>query len=522
MDKEKLKTKFAEDKEKFKRKKHWIKPIFVVTILIILQVFLFVWVYNKFTARINIVNSFWTIIRFILIIYILNLDKPMDYRMAWIIPIAALPFFGIALYLLLEIIPGPKQLSKRLKRIKSVNMQHLEQDPEIHEEIISHKNIDYGLDRYLNNIAGYPIYKNSKLDYFTQGEDYYKSLMEDIKQAKDFIFIEFFIIKPGKMLDSILDLLEEKVLEGVDVRFMYDGTNDYHIPSDYKAYLESRGLEVVVFAPVLPILSTYHNNRDHRKIISIDNKIAYTGGLNLADEYINEIDRFGHWKDNGVRVEGDAVRSFTVMFLNLWELSNGREYNIEKYLLENDSVESKAFVQPYDDSPNDSETVGENVYVDILNQAKDYCYIMTPYLIPSDRVINAIKFAGKRGVDVRLMMPGRPDKKIPFCMSRSYYQTLIESGVKIYEYNPGFLHSKSFVSDDKTSVVGTVNLDFRSLHLHYENGVLVYDEDFALTLKKDFIDTQRLCQEITISSYKDLSIFYRLAGKMLRILAPLM
>lgn len=446
----------------------------------------------------------------------------MDYRMAWIIPIAALPFFGIALYIFLEIIPGPRQLSRRLQRIKSVNMQHLDQDLQIHEEIISHKNIDYGLDRYLNNIAGYPIYKNSKLDYFTQGEDYYKSLMEDIKQAKDFIFIEFFIIKPGKMLDSILDLLEEKVLEGVDVRFMYDGTNDYHIPSDYKAYLESRGLEVVVFAPVLPILSTYHNNRDHRKIISIDNKIAYTGGLNLADEYINEIDRFGHWKDNGVRVEGDAVRSFTVMFLNLWELSNGREYNIEKYLLENDSVESKAFVQPYDDSPNDSETVGENVYVDILNQAKDYCYIMTPYLIPSDRVINAIKFAGKRGVDVRLMMPGRPDKKIPFCMSRSYYQTLIESGVKIYEYNPGFLHSKSFVSDDKTSVVGTVNLDFRSLHLHYENGVLVYDEDFALTLKKDFIDTQRLCQEITISSYKDLSIFYRLAGKMLRILAPLM
>lgn len=522
MDKEKLKTKFAEDKEKFKRKKHWIKPIFVVTILIILQVFLFVWVYNKFTARINIVNSFWTIIRFILIIYILNLDKPMDYRMAWIIPIAALPFFGIALYLLLEIIPGPKQLSRRLKRIKSVNMQHLEQDPEIHEEIISHKNIDYGLDRYLNNIAGYPIYKNSKLDYFTQGEDYYKSLMEDIKQAKDFIFIEFFIIKPGKMLDSILDLLEEKVLEGVDVRFMYDGTNDYHLPSDYKAYLEARGFEVVVFAPVLPILSTYHNNRDHRKIISIDNKIAYTGGLNLADEYINEIDRFGHWKDNGIRVEGDAVRSFTVMFLNLWELSNGREYNIERYLKDDHDIISKAFVQPYDDAPNDAETVGENVYVDVLNQAKDYCYIMTPYLIPSDRIISAIKFAGKRGVDVRLMMPGKPDKKIPFCMSRSYYQGLIEAGVKIYEYNPGFLHSKSFVSDDKTSVAGTVNLDFRSLHLHYENGVLVYDKDFALTLKKDFIDTQKLCQEITITSFKELSIFYRLSGKMLRIFAPLM
>lgn len=522
MDKDKIKTKLSEDKENFKMKKHWIKPIFVVTILIILQVFLFVWLYNKFTARINIVNSFWTIFRFILIIYILNLDKPVDYRMAWIIPIAALPFFGIALYLFLEIIPGPRQLSRRLKRIKSVNMQHLEQDLEVHEEIITHTNIDYGLDRYLNNIAGYPIYKNSKLKYFSQGEEYYKALLKDLKEAKDFIFIEFFIIRPGKMLDSILDLLEEKVLEGVDVRFMYDGTNDYHLPSDYKAYLEVRGFEVVVFAPVLPILSTYHNNRDHRKIISIDNKIAYTGGLNLADEYINEIDRFGHWKDNGVRVEGDAVRSFTVMFLNLWELSNGREYNIERYLKDDHGIASKAFVQPYDDAPNDAETVGENVYVDVLNQAKDYCYIMTPYLIPSDRIINAIKFAGKRGVDVRLMMPGKPDKKIPFCMSRSYYQGLIEAGVKIYEYNPGFLHSKSFVSDDKTSVVGTVNLDFRSLHLHYENGVLIYDRDFALTLKKDFIDTQKLCQEITITSFKELSIFYRLSGKMLRIFAPLM
>lgn len=522
LNKDNLFEKIQKEKDDFKRNKHLIKPVLVITLLIIIQIGLFIYLYNRFVANVNTLNNLITILRVVLIVYILNLDRPIDYKVAWIIPIAALPLFGIALYILLEISPGPKRLKRRIKSIKEINSRQMVQDYRISQELMSYANLEYGLDRYLYHIAGYPMYKNTKIEYFTQGEDYFYSLMEDIKNAKEFILIEFFIIREGKLLDSLLDLLELKMYDGVEVRFMYDGMNDYHIPSDYKNYLKARGFDVTIFAPVYPVLSTYHNNRDHRKIVSIDNKIAYTGGLNLADEYINEIERFGHWKDNGIRLEGEAVKNFTYMFFNLWDLANGSGYKLDNYLLNQHSVEDNSFVQPFGDSPNDNETVGENVYVDVLNQAKDYVYIMTPYLILSDKIRNALNFASKRGVDVRVMMPGIADKKIPYCMSRSYYENLLECGTRVFEYRPGFLHSKSFVSDDMTSVVGTINLDFRSLHLHYENGVLIYDEDFSATVKDDFLITQDKCQEITMQVYKDMNFFYRMAGKLLRIFAPLM
>lgn len=516
-----FKEKLDKGKKEFKQKHYLIKPIFLVTLFILIQIVLVVYIYNRFTQSIDIFNWFWILLRIVLIIYIINLDQAIEYRLAWILPIATLPLFGALLYLFLEIMPGPKQLKRKLKNIKSKNMYKLVQNPDVHKEIVEDKKFDYGLEKYLYEIVGYPIYKNNKLQYFSLGEQYFESLLEDIKKAEHFIFIEFFIIHEGYMLNAILEELEKKVAQGVEVRFMYDGTNDYHLPSDYKSYLESKGIMVSVFAPVLPILSTYHNNRDHRKIVSIDNKIAYTGGINLADEYINKEERFGHWKDSGIRIEGEAVRSFTVMFLNLWELSNGKKYDIDSYLKYKSEINEKGYIQPFDDSPNDNETVGENAYVDILNQAKKYVYIMTPYLILSESVKSALIFASKRGIDVRIMMPGIPDKKIPYNMGRSYYEQLIKYGIKIYEYTPGFLHSKTFVSDDYISVVGTINLDFRSLHLHYENATLIFNHEFAQNVKDDFLSTINKCREMDLETYKELNIFYRLIGKVLRIFAPL-
>ncbi|WAW15534.1 cardiolipin synthase [Peptostreptococcus equinus] len=522
MDKHKIKDKFNEEKRELKEKKHLVKPIFLVTILILLQIFLFIFIYTIFIQKVHWINWIWIVIRFILIIHIINLDKPIDYRVAWIIPIASLPVFGIMLYLFLEILPGPRMLSRRLEKIKIKNTKLLTANKNIPSEMEHDPRVDYGLDRYLDNIIDYPMHKNTDLQYYTQGEEYFEKLIVDLRNAKDFILMEFFIIKPGIMLDTIVDILSDKVKEGVDVKFMYDGMNAYHLPSSYKNYLESLGIDTLVFGAVKPILSTYHNNRNHRKIVVIDNEIAYTGGVNLSDEYINAVEKFGHWKDNGIRLEGQAVKNFTVMFFNLWDLSSGNEYNLNRYLSHELLTQSQAYVQPFDDAPNDQETVGENVYVDVLNQAKDYVYIMTPYLILSDKVINAIKFAAKRCVDVRIMMPGIPDKKIAYNMGRSYYEHLIKNGVKIYEYSPGFLHAKSFVSDDMTSVAGTINLDFRSLHLHYENAVLVYDEDFALKLKEDFLNTQEKCNQMTIEKYRELNFIYRLSGRVLKLFAPMM
>lgn len=509
-------------KEKPRRRKHLIKPIFVVTLLIILQLGLFIYVYNFLKEYAELFNLSSLGITLIFIIYIINIDYPIDYKVAWIIPVAIFPLFGILLYILLDLVPGPKTLAKRLNLVKTKNFKYLKQDENVQKEIVENSDIDHGLEKYLYEHAGYPIYKNTTVKYFTIGEDYFKSLLEDLKQAKEFIFMEYFIIREGLMFNSILDILEEKSKEGVEVKLMYDGTNDYFIDSDYKEYLENRGITVEVFAAVKPILSTYHNNRDHRKIVSIDNKIGYTGGVNLADEYINEVVHFGHWKDNGIRIEGEAVTNLTAMFLNLWEFSGSEKIDINKYIKQTHSIKNDIYVQPFDDAPNDKESVGENAYIDILNQAKDYVYIMTPYLILSENIRNTIIFAAKRGVDVRILMPGQPDKKIVYLMSRSYYENLLLNGVKIYEYSPGFLHSKAIVSDDKASIAGTINLDFRSLHLHYENAILVYDKDFALDIKKDFINTMKLSRNMTIERYKSFNIFYRLSGKTLRLIAPLM
>lgn len=353
----------------------------------------------------------------------------------------------------------------------------------------------------------------------------YEVLLSELEKAENYIFLEFFIVQEGVMWDSILAILKEKARQGIKVRLIYDDMGCFFLlPNDYPKRLAKDGIECTMFNPFRPFLTAKQNNRDHRKIISIDGKVAFTGGINLADEYINAIEKYGHWKDSGIMIQGKAAWSFTLMFLEMWEICTGcNEDYASYYPWHKDSCKilPDGFVQPYADSPMDTENVGEHVYLQILNQAQDYVYINTPYLIVDDSMVSALSLAAKRGVDVRIITPHKWDKWIIHMTTRSYYRELIKAGVKVYEYTNGFMHAKTFVSDDRTATVGTTNLDFRSLYLHFECGALLFDSTAVMEVKEDFLNTLEICQQIT---EKDCSfnVVMRLLQDVLRLFAPLM
>ena len=382
---------------------------------------------------------------------------------------------------------------------------------------------------YLQEYAGFPVYCNTRQEYLPSGEAFHEKVLEEIEKAEKYIFLEFFILKEGVMLDSILKILEEKAAQGLDIRIMYDDMGCFFtLPPDFPLRLKNKGIKTYVFNRFRPIISSLQNNRDHRKIISIDGKVAFTGGLNLADEYINVVERFGHWKDSAIMIEGDAAWSLTLIFLQMWNLGfKEKDIYASFYPRKNrdkepeDTVSGSGYVQPYADSPIDSENVGEHVYIQIINHAKNYVYINTPYLIVDDNLLSALTLAAKSGVDVRIITPHRWDKWIVEITSRSYYRRLIQAGVKVYEYTSGFNHGKTFVSDDRTATVGTTNLDFRSLYLHFECGVLIYSSETVAAIKEDFLSTLPLSKEITLRDCAR-NVFQRIIPDILRVFAPVM
>ena len=337
--------------------------------------------------------------------------------------------------------------------------------------------------------------------------------------------MEYFIVEKGVMWGEILDILKEKVWQGVDVRFIYDGMcSMYSLPYHYDRELKHAGIKCKQFSPIRPVLSSYQNNRDHRKICVIDGNIAFTGGVNLADEYINVKERFGHWKDTAVMLQGEAVQSFTMMFLQMWNITEKKEEDFSRYLTpkSKDIQRELGYVMPYADNPFDKQNVGEQVYLHILNHAKKYVHIMTPYLIVDEDMLSTLEYVAECGVEVVIIMPHIPDKWYAFAVAKTYYKRLLEAGVKIYEYTPGFVHAKVFVSDNDTATVGTINLDYRSLFHHFECGAFIYNNQVVWEIERDFQDTLEQCQEVTVMELKKQNLFERLAGKVLRIIAPLM
>ena len=382
--------------------------------------------------------------------------------------------------------------------------------------------------RYISDVSRFPVHENTTAEYFQVGDDMFPVLVRELKQAKKYIFIEYFIINDGVMWQTILNILEKKAAEGVDVRLIYDGFGCLTtLPHKYYEELQKKGIKCQVFNPFRPILNIIQNNRDHRKLCIIDGWVGFTGGINLADEYINQKERFGHWKDTAVMLKGEAVWNMTVMFLHMWAVIGRSEESIDyeayfPHRYHEGEFESDGFVQPFCDTPLDEEVVGEDVYLNIINKAKKYVYICTPYLIIDNEMMTALCLAAKSGVDVRIMTPGIPDKKLVFILTQSYYRHLLEAGVKIYEYQPGFLHAKSFVSDDEIGVVGTINLDYRSLYLHFEDGVWIYRNRVIQDIKDDFIQTMEYCRQIEPEFCLNRNIGLRIMQNIFRAFAPLM
>lgn len=481
----------------------------------------------RFVGYSEIISNAFTVLSIAMVLYIISKTEVPAYRMGWILVIMAFPLFGGMLYLLM----GDKRPAKHMRLRLEKGMRNHDvltaQDPAAAEALRAEAPRTAGLAAYISNFAKFPIWQNTAVKYYSLGEAQYADILSALRQAESFIFLEYFIIEEGEMWDSVLDILKEKAAAGVDVRVIYDDVGCLgKLPANYYKKLEKHGIKCLVFNPFVPVISLVMNNRDHRKILVIDGHTVFTGGINLADEYINHRVRFGHWKDSGVMLRGAAVWNFTVMFLEIWNAyrHDDEDFSVFRPGTEAMTTESDGFVQPFSDSPLDGETVSVNVYLDILAQAQDYVYIFTPYLAISDELQLALCVASKRGVDVRMVLPGTPDKKLTFRLSRSYYLPLMEAGVRIYEYTPGFLHAKSYVSDDKLAVVGTINMDYRSLYLHFECGVLMVGCAAIADLKKDALKTFEVSHEVTAAERRR-NWLSRLTGglvdSILRVFAPL-
>lgn len=469
----------------------------------------------------------FTIAAIIISLYIMNTDINPSYKIAWIFAILVFPIFGVMLYLCFGNSHSGKRLRKQMAKFSQEERLLLKQNEKV-TNTINRDSCDIAKQvNYLYSFGGYPAYTNTKTTYFNLGEEKFATLLEELEKAERFIFLEYFIIQEGKMWNSILEILERKAKQGVDVRLIYDDVGClFTLPYGYNRKLEEKGIKCRVFNKIKPLWSSKTNNRDHRKILVIDGHTAFNGGINLADEYINEFEKHGHWKDSAIMLKGEAVWSFTVMFLSMWNfLSNEKPSSFDNYYPSNCEIQdcvNNGYVVPFTDTPLDDEPVGENVYINIINEAKEYVYITTPYLIIDNEMITALSLAAKSGVDVRIITPHIPDKWFVHAVTRAHYKTLISRNVKIYEYTPGFIHAKNFVSDDTTAVVGTINLDFRSLYLHFECATWMYKTSSIADVKKDFLNTLEKCEEITLEKCQKVNLLVRIMRAFLRFFAPMM
>ena len=505
--------------------------LFIVGILILLQLLLLIVVLVQVGTMRYWISVAFNILSFLMVLCILPREDNPSYKISWIILIMAVPLVGGIFYLIF----GRKANGKRMARqIEEYTRALLHKDhgalprcsgstcegclQQLRE---NHPMLARQAD-YISHVSGFELYQNTEAEYFPIGEKFYERLLEELRNAKKFILLEYFIIQHGTMWDSILKVLEQRQEHGVQIRILYDDVGCVAtLPALYGDYLRSKGFQVGVFNPFHPRLSSATNYRDHRKICVIDGNVGFTGGINLADEYINARERFGHWKDTAVMLRGEAVQSLTEMFLELWQFTCRESLNLSDFL-PTQPCSCAGFVQPYGDSPLDSFNVAENVYMQILNHAQNYVYITTPYLILDNEMVTSLCLAAQSGIDVRIMTPHIPDKWYVHLVTRSHYRQLLEAGVRIFEYTPGFLHAKMFVSDDDTAIVGTTNVDFRSFYLHFECGVAFYLSPMVSQVKEDFLKTQNICEEITLEKERAIKAPVRILRSLLRAFAPLM
>ena len=497
----------------------------IILLLVLLQAFFLIAGYTYLQGKMYFIDSIVRMGAVLLVIYLTNNRSNPAFKMVWMTIMLVAPVFGVLLYIFVEMQVGVRWLNARLQHMHEMTRHHWTQDEKVREALKKEDSEVASLAHYVYEYGGFPAYENTGIQYFHCGEDKIEELIRQLEKAQKFIFMEYFIVAKGYVWDRVLEVLKRKAAEGVEVRFMYDGMCAISmLPYDYPEKLKHYGIQCKMANAVKPFLSTTQNNRDHRKICVIDGKTAFTGGINIGDEYINRKERFGHWKDTAIMLKGDAVQSFTMMFLEMWNVDERYSENYHRYLTpkRRELHREYGYIIPYADSPYDDENVGEEVYFHILNHARKYVHIMTPYLILDNEMITTLTRVAKSGVEVSIIMPHIPDKWYAFAVAKTYYKELIEGGVRIYEYEPGFVHAKVFVADDDTASVGTINLDYRSLYLHFECGAFIYNNSEIDRIERDFQETLEKCHKVTLMEVKNRSLLTKIVGQVLKLVAPLM
>ncbi len=496
--------------------------IIVSGILLLLQLLFLFYVLYDITLQSTSLYFLSMIAGTVTVITIVNKKGNPSHKIAWIIFILVFPLFGISVFLLWGGGRIPPYLRKRMERCEEHYLPFLEDDKDVRDRLRYYDIFHSRQADYLTNESGYPLYGQTSTEFLSSGEKIFESLLKELDKAEKYIFIEFFILAEGYMWEEIHKILLEKVKEGVEVKIIFDDFGS--IKRQHKGFLtklRSEGISVSAFNPIRPSMSIFMNNRNHRKIVVIDGKAAFTGGFNIGDEYINREERFGHWLDSGILIKGNAVKSFLAMFCCMWEFTTGKTIDIKSHLVES-PVEDDGFVLPYCDDPLNDNNPAEGIYMQILNTAQKYVYIASPYLIIDNTMSTILTTAAKSGIEVKIITPHIPDKWYVHPVTRYNYLILLEAGVKIYEYTPGFIHSKLFVSDDKIATVGTVNMDYRSFIFHFECGAWLCDNSTVLDVKTAFEDALSRSEEIKLDAWKKRPVIQRLKEAILHIFAPFM
>ena len=466
------------------------------------------------------------ILSIILVLMIYGSHKTASIRMTWIMLIMLVPVVGTVLFFLIGLNGHTLKMRRRYMELDKILLPLLPANEDVDDHVRHFSRRVSGVVRYIKNNAGYPVYEKTRITYYDDAVKGFEAQKRELAKAKKFIFMEYHAIEDAECWHEIQAILVERAKAGVEVRIFYDDMGSLgFINMDFVKRMQACGLQCRVFNPFVPGLNIFLNNRDHRKITVVDGKVGFTGGYNLANEYFHRTEPFGFWKDTGVRLEGDAVQSLTVTFLEMWNAISDKDEDdrdYKKYLPVIPVPESEGFIQPYADSPMDDIAVGEDVYISIAEGALDYCWFITPYLIITDEMNHALSLAARRGVDVRIITPGIPDKKMVYNLTRSYYNGLARHGVRIFEFTPGFCHAKMCVSDDIIATCGTINMDYRSLYHHFENGCLYAGCEAVMDTKRDFEETFAQCEEVTDYYVSGRGAFMRFGHMILRLAAPLM
>ncbi len=505
-----------------------LKVIFGRVMFTLLCIFVqILWMISLWTAFSEYSVLCSAILETIAVIVVIRINSRSEYsaaRLLWTAVILAIPAFGLCLYSMFGRRGITRTVKRRYDQVHRTFIPHLLPKKDVLTNLKEQNIYIHNQLKYIQTSSTFPVYENTSVKYFPLADEALVSMLEDLRNAKEFIFMEYFAIEDAESWHMIEEILLEKIAQGVEVRLIYDDFGSIaFVKPEFMKRMNKKGIKCRVFNPLVPFVYAFMNHRDHRKIMVIDNKISYSGGFNMADEYFNMDSPYGHWKDSGIRMEGDGVKSHTIMFLQMWNniLQTDKDYTPFLKPYTHKVENSCGYVQPYSDTPLDNNTLGENVYMNIIKNATDYVYITTPYLILDTEMEKELCMAAQRGIDVRIITPNIPDKKSIFLLTQSYYNKLIRSGVRIYQYTPGFMHAKNYVCDDKIGIVGTINMDYRSLYLHFECATYLYDMKAVLDIKNDFEDTLIKCREITLEDCLRRKLHVKIYQAVLRLIAPM-